>query len=133
MGLIGYSGGAIAAEFASELAPRYAPGVDIVGVAEGGIPVDFAHNLTYVNGSPDWSGVIPAVLVGVGRGFDINIAPYLSSAGVQLTDTVSSQCINNFLGSYPGLTVQKMPKPGGYAVVVARGGETLSRHAFRLR
>jgi hypothetical protein len=72
VGLIGYSGGAIATEFASELAPVYAPALDIVGVAEGGIPVDFAHNLTYVNGSQDWSGVIPAVLVGIGRGFGID-------------------------------------------------------------
>src|ERR1700733_7014726 len=63
VGLVGYSGGAIATEFASELAPTYAPGLNIVGVAEGGIPVDFAHNLAYVNGSQDWSGVIPAVLV----------------------------------------------------------------------
>ena len=80
-------------------------------MAEGGIPVDFAHNLTYVNGSQDWSGVIPAVLVGVGRGFGINIRPYLSPDGVQITNTVSSQCINNFLGNYPGLTVQKLLKP----------------------
>lgn len=111
VGLIGYSGGAIATEFASELAPAYAPGVDIVGVAEGGIPVDFAHNLSYVNGSSDWSGVIPAVLVGVGRGFGINIKPYLSPDGVQITNTVSGQCINNFLGNYPGLTIQKLLKP----------------------
>jgi hypothetical protein len=111
VGLVGYSGGAIATEFASEEAPAYARSLDIVGVAEGGIPVDFAHNLNYVNGSSDWSGVIPAVLVGVGRGFGINITPYLSPAGVQITNTVSSQCINNFLGSYPGLTVQKLLKP----------------------
>jgi hypothetical protein len=111
VGLIGYSGGAIATEFASELAPTYAAGVDIVGVAEGGIPVDFAHNLTYVNGSTDWSGVIPAVLVGVGRGFGIDVRSYLSPSGVQIINTVSSQCINNFLGNYPGLTIQKLLKP----------------------
>jgi hypothetical protein len=111
VGLIGYSGGAIATEFASELAPTYAAGLNIVGVAEGGIPVDFAHNLSYVNGSQDWSGVIPAVLVGVGRGFGIDIKRYLSPDGVQITNTVSSQCINNFLGNYPGLTVQKLLKP----------------------
>jgi Secretory lipase len=111
VGLIGYSGGSIATEFASELAPSYAPGVNIVGVAEGGIPVDFAHNLSYVNGSADWSGVIPAVLVGVGRGFGINIKQYLSPDGAQITNTVSSQCINNFLGNYPGLTIQKLLKP----------------------
>ncbi|MGZ4165221.1 MAG: lipase family protein [Solirubrobacteraceae bacterium] len=111
VGLIGYSGGAIATEFASELAPRYAPGLDIAGVAEGGIPVDFAHNLSYVNGSADWSGVIPAVLVGVGRAFAIDLRPYLSAPGVEITRTVASQCINNFLGNYPGLTIQKLLKP----------------------
>jgi len=111
VGLVGYSGGSIATEFASELAPHYAPNLDIVGVAEGGIPVDFAHNLNYVNGSQDWSGVIPAVLVGVGRAFGVDLNQYLSSYGEQVTNTVSSQCINNFLGNYPGLTIQKLLKP----------------------
>jgi Secretory lipase len=111
VGLVGYSGGSIATEFASELAPSYAPNLDLVGVAEGGIPVDFAHNLAYVNGSQDWSGVIPAVLVGVGRAFGIDLDQYLSAYGEQVTNTVSSQCINNFLGNYPGLTVQQLLKP----------------------
>jgi hypothetical protein len=111
VGLVGYSGGSIATEFASELAPTYAPNLDIVGVAEGGIPVDFAHNLAYVNGSQDWSGVIPAVLVGVGRAFGIDLNQYLSAYGEQVTNTVSSQCINNFLGNYPGLTIQQLLKP----------------------
>ena len=70
--LTGYSGGSIATEWASELAPDYAPELHIVGAAEGGIPVDFAHNLNYINGSPDWSGVIPAVLVSLSRAFGID-------------------------------------------------------------
>lgn len=61
VGMVGYSGGSIATEWASELAPGYAPDLHIIGAAEGGIPVDFAHNLTYVNGDTDgWAGVIPA-------------------------------------------------------------------------
>jgi len=39
-GLWGYSGGAMATVWASELAPGYAPGLRIVGVAEGGVPAD---------------------------------------------------------------------------------------------
>jgi hypothetical protein len=66
VGLTGYSGGSIAADWASELAPSYAPELDLVGVAEGGIPVDYAHNLSYINGSADWSGVLPATLVALG-------------------------------------------------------------------
>ena len=106
--MVGYSGGSIATEFASELAPHYSPGLDIVGVAEGGVPVDFFHNLAYINGSQQWSGVIPAVLVGLNRAFDLNIGQYLSSYGTQVVNQVQGQCINNFFGNYPGLTYQSL-------------------------
>jgi hypothetical protein len=109
--LSGYSGGSIASEWASELAPGYSPELNIVGTAEGGIPVDFAHNLDYINGSPDWSGVIPAVLVSLSRAFDINLATYLSPYGKTVTTQVQDQCINDFVGAYPGLTIQQLLKP----------------------
>jgi secretory lipase len=108
--MVGYSGGSIPTEFASELQPKYAPDVDLVGTAEGGVPVDFAHNLRYINGSPSWSGVIPAVLVGIGRAFDVNVKAYASKYGKKIANTVQDECINSFLGKYPGLTVQKLLK-----------------------
>jgi Secretory lipase len=108
VGMVGYSGGAIATEWASELAPSYAPRLNIVGAAAGGIPVDFAHNLTYINGDDDWAGVIPAVLVSLGRAFGINITPYLSSYGEEVTSAVSDECIGSFAADYPGLTVQQL-------------------------
>jgi hypothetical protein len=109
--MVGYSGGAIATEWASELAPAYAPALNLVGVAEGGIPVDFAHNLNYINGSPSWSGVIPAVLVALSRAFDFNLDTYLSPYGRTVTHQVADQCIGDFFGSYPGLTVQQLLSP----------------------
>jgi len=111
VGMVGYSGGSIATDFASELAPIYSPKLDIVGTAEGGLPVDFFHNLAYVNGSADWSGVIPAVFDSLGRAFGVSFAQYLSPYGLQVTNQVKDECINNFLGSYPGLTYQKLLKP----------------------
>jgi len=110
-GMVGYSGGAIATEWASELAPSYAPELHIIGAAAGGVPVDFAHNLTYINGDNDWSGVIPAVLVSLGRAFGVSITPYLSSYGEQLTSQVSGECIASFASAYPGLTVQQLLLP----------------------
>jgi hypothetical protein len=110
VGLTGYSGGSIAADWASELAPSYAPKIDLVGVAEGGIPVDYAHNLTYINGSPDWSGVLPATLVALARAFKLNVTPYLSPYGKKLAAQVQSACIGSFEGAYPGLTVQQLVK-----------------------
>jgi hypothetical protein len=50
IGLIGYSGGAIATRWAAELASSYSPEISsrIVGAAMGGVLVDPAHNLRYV-------------------------------------------------------------------------------------
>jgi hypothetical protein len=110
--MVGYSGGSIATEWASELAPSYAPELPIVGAAEGGIPVDYAHNLSYINGDNDgWAGVIPAVLVGTARAFGLNLSTYLSSYGEQVTSQVSDECINNFAANYPGLTIEQLLKP----------------------
>jgi hypothetical protein len=109
--MIGYSGGSVATEFASELAPTYSPKLHIVGVAEGGIPVDLFHNTQYINGSPSWSATIPAVLVALSRAFHVSLRPYLSPYGLQVTSQVSHECITSFLGAYPGLTYQMLLKP----------------------
>jgi hypothetical protein len=111
VGMIGYSGGSIPTEFASELAPTYARALDIVGVAEGGISVDLFHQLPYINGSPVWSGVLPAILVSLPRAFHLSFKRYLSAYGLKLTKQVKHECITSFVGAYPGLTVQKLLKP----------------------
>lgn len=111
VGMLGYSGGAIATQWASELAPTYAPELHIVGAAAGGIPVDFAHNLNYINGDQAWAGVIPAILVSLGRAFGIDITPFLSPLGQQITSEVSSECIGSFAANFPGLTVQQLLLP----------------------
>jgi hypothetical protein len=110
-GLTGYSGGSIAAEWASEVAPHYAPELDIVGVAEGGIPVDYAHNLAYINGATSsWSSIIPAVLVALSLAYGVDLTPYLSPYGVQLTTQDAQACIGSLSG-VPGLTIQQLLKP----------------------
>ena len=109
VGLVGYSGGSIATEFASELARAYAPDLDIVGVAEGGIPVDLFHNIAYVDrpGS-GWIWVIPALMVGLARGFDLDdIDKYLTPRGVAVVKADQSQCV----GDFTGLTIKQMFKP----------------------
>jgi hypothetical protein len=108
--LMGYSGGSIAADWASELAPRYTPHLDLIGVTEGGVPVDLAHNLSYINGSPSWSDVIPAAMIGIARSNHLKLQPYLSSYGRKIVKTESHECIGQFLGRWPGLTVRKLLK-----------------------
>ncbi|WP_329569068.1 lipase family protein [Kitasatospora sp. NBC_01266] len=112
-GLMGYSGGSIATDWAAALAPGYAPDVNrkLVGFAEGGVLVDPAHNLQYVNGSLVWSGVIPMSIIGVSRSFGIDLTPYLNSYGLQIYDRLQNGSLLDALGHYPGLTWQQMAKP----------------------
>ncbi len=113
VGLFGYSGGAIATDWAAQMAPSYAPDVNrqLVGAAEGGVLVDPAHNLSYVDGSSIWAGIIPMAVIGIARGFHIDITPYLSSYGRQLFSTLQKASIANVLGQYPGLTFAQLVKP----------------------
>ncbi|NUP51850.1 MAG: triacylglycerol lipase [Catenulispora sp.] len=113
VGLLGYSGGAIATGWAAALAPSYAPDVDrnLVGFAEGGLLVDPAHNLKFVDGSLVWSGVIPMAIIGVARSYDIDFSKYMTSYGIQVYNQLQKGSIVNALGQYPGLTWKKMAKP----------------------
>jgi hypothetical protein len=112
IGLAGYSGGAIATEWAAQLAPTYAPEVnsDIVGAAMGGVLVDPAHNLKYVEGSSSWASVIPMSLDGLSRAFHLDLTPYLSEYGQELLKEDESASITDEK-SVPGLTWAELAKP----------------------
>jgi secretory lipase len=110
-GMLGYSGGSIATEWAAELAPSYASELHIVGTAIGGVPVDFAHVLSYINGDDDWSGIIPAFLISLPQAFNVDVSQYLSAYGKQLISQVAGKCIADFASSYPGLTIQQLLLP----------------------
>jgi len=109
VGMLGYSGGAVATEFAAELAPTYASHLDIVGVAEGGIPVDLFHELAYID-NPDssWTGQIPSYLDGIARGFGIrDLDKYFTPQGAAAASADQTQCS----GTFTGLTTEQLLKP----------------------
>ena len=112
IGLAGYSGGAIATEWAAQEAPTYAPAIDanIVGASMGGVLVDPAHNLKYVEGSSSWASIIPMSLDGLTRAFHLNLTPYLSEYGKELMADDQGASITNEK-SVPGLTWAEMAKP----------------------
>jgi hypothetical protein len=113
IGLIGYSGGAIATEWAAELAPSYAPGLNrrFVGASFGGVLADPAHNLHYIDGSALWAGVMPMAIIGVSRAFHIDLTPYMSDYGKQVFEQLQRASISEALGRYPGLTWAQLAKP----------------------
>lgn len=109
VGLVGYSGGSIASDWASELEPSYAPELDIGGVAEGGIPVNYAHLLAYINGSSAWAGVIPALTLGLVRAYGLDPVKYFNDIGRQILDQVAKGCL--VPNAYPGLRFEDLLRP----------------------
>jgi hypothetical protein len=111
--MLGYSGGAIATEWAAELAPTYARDVNerVIGAAMGGVLVDPAHNLHYVEGTGFWAGVMAMALVGIMRAFEIDLTPYLSPYGARVFHAMQTASIINVLGQYPGLKWADLVSP----------------------
>ncbi|KAK3319103.1 secretory lipase-domain-containing protein [Apodospora peruviana] len=62
--LWGYSGGALASEWAAELAVQYAPKLKIAGIALGGLTPNVTSVTGYINGR-ECAGLIPAGLLGI--------------------------------------------------------------------
>ncbi|HEX3433491.1 MAG TPA: lipase family protein [Solirubrobacteraceae bacterium] len=112
IGLAGYSGGAIATEWAAQEAPTYAPEINsnIVGAAMGGVLVEPAHNLKYVEGSGSWASIIPMSLVGLSRAFHLDLTPYLSEYGKELLAKDQNASITTEQ-KVPGLTWSQLAKP----------------------
>jgi hypothetical protein len=112
VGLSGYSGGSVAADWASELAPAYAPKVNIVGVAEGGIPANYFDHFAYMNGTVEYSAAIPGELLGLSRAYGVDLTKYLTPFGRKVVQRESTGCIASAFGTTPGLTVQSIMLPG---------------------
>lgn len=111
--LIGYSGGAIATEWAAELAPTYAPDLNqnLIGATFGGVLVSPEHNLGYVEGAPLWGGVVEMAFIGIARSYELDITKYLSDKGLEIYNKMKNQSIMNVLGQYPKVTWQSIIKP----------------------
>lgn len=111
--MMGYSGGAIATEWAAELAPTYAPDLkpNLIGAAFGGTLVSPEHNLTYVEGTPIWGGVLPMAVIGVSRSYEIDIQKYLTPRGLEVYDKMQKASIAYVLGQYSKVTWKDLVKP----------------------
>lgn len=93
----GYSGGALASQWANELQPSYAPELRIVGVAAGGIPADLEYVARRVDGGP-LSGVYIGAATGLARAYSdrIDSDKLLNDRGKRAFREVGGQCIELF-------------------------------------
>jgi hypothetical protein len=111
--MFGYSGGAIATEWAAELAPSYAPDLkpNLIGATMGGVLVSPNHNLDYVNGAVIWGGVMPMAVLGIARSYEIDIEKYLSPRGQEVFQKMQKASILYVLGQYRNVKWTDLVKP----------------------
>ena len=84
VGLMGYSGGSIPTLWATSQQAQYAPEMNIVGDAAGGLVPDPIENLTAVNGSL-FAGAIIDASVGVNRAYpQLDLNSLLNARGLAL-------------------------------------------------
>lgn len=99
--IMGYSQGGGAAASAAELAPSYAPELNVVGVAAGGVPGDL---LTVADGLDGTFavGFLAYAVLGVGEAsYGVDISSFLNARGVSLMDEVRDECVVETLVRHP--------------------------------
>jgi len=90
----GYSGGGIATAWAAQLHREYAPDVDLVGAAEGGVPTDLETMARVLGNSPHPAfGLAFAAAVGIAReNPEIRLEDKLTPAGWSLYQQARNAC-----------------------------------------
>jgi hypothetical protein len=101
-GLWGYSGGAMATAWASELAPAYAPELHLAGVAEGGVPADVHDTFDTINSGYLAPGLAFASALGDNAAYP-NLMPMslLNKAGVALAANMRATGNSSYPQTYP--------------------------------
>ena len=92
VGLFGYSQGGQATTFAAELAPAYAPELNLVGVATGGVPADLAAVARFNDGNVGFTLVLAAA-VGYAAAYpDVPFEQILNDTGRATVPRVEKAC-----------------------------------------
>jgi hypothetical protein len=101
-GLWGYSGGAMATAWASELAPSYAPRIRLAGVAEGGVPADVHDTFDTINSGYLAPGLAFASALGDNAAYP-NLMPLtlLNTAGLALAANMRATGNSSYPQTYP--------------------------------
>lgn len=93
VGLWGYSEGGFASAWAAELAPTYAPELDLVGTAAGGVPAKMLNSARRIDGGP-LSGFVLAASVGLDRADPrMDLDSLLNKEGRLAAKTIARQCV----------------------------------------
>jgi pimeloyl-ACP methyl ester carboxylesterase len=98
--ITGYSQGGGAAAAAAELAPEYAPELDIKGVVAGAAPSDLQKVAEKIDGSL-YVAFLGYATAGLAAGYDIDTDPYLNDKGEQFIADSGKYCTVEALARHP--------------------------------
>ncbi|GGG02294.1 putative lipase [Rhodococcoides trifolii] len=121
LGMTGYSGGAIASGWAVQLAPEYAPELDIVGAAFGGTPADPALLRQSMTGN-EAVAVFLLAGMGVAREYPELLSLY-NDDWFRLAAAARNSCIDDvsFLGAIAPIRLETLEAyPGALESDIAR-------------
>lgn len=91
--LVGYSQGGLATGWAAQLAPTYAPEVDLVGVSSGGPPADGNINVRYLDGKK-YAGLVFATVYGLDVAYpELHLERYLNAKGRAAFADIADDCV----------------------------------------
>ncbi len=95
--LAGFSGGGHASAWAAEMAEEYAPELNIVGSAMGGVPVNIKNVANKVDGGL-FSSVYLGAVVGLSRAYpEIDPAKYATPEGLTAIKDMGERCLLGIL------------------------------------
>jgi hypothetical protein len=110
----GYSGGALASEWAAELQTRYAPEIPFVGMAVGGLTPNVSNVLTTISGGL-FAGIAAAGFIGLGNAYP-DFGTYVQDSLIEATKDKFNQggenCFNNDVLLFAGQDIFKYFKQG---------------------
>ncbi|WP_167475940.1 lipase family protein [Nocardia arthritidis] len=105
----GYSGGAIPTAHAAELQPEYAPELNLVGSATGGLLADIRTAIDYNNGTSTFGGAVLGGLFGVAREYpqvDQFIQRYMNPLGKAVRVVHEGQCVALQFAGFPFVNIK---------------------------
>jgi pimeloyl-ACP methyl ester carboxylesterase len=100
--IVGYSQGGHAAGWAAQLAPAYAPQLNIVAYAVGAPPADLRVVADHNDGGAN-AGLVLAAGYGMDVAYpELDITPYLNAAGQSAINDIKDDCTDELQTKYSG-------------------------------
>ena len=94
IGLVGYSGGALATDWAIQIQSAYAPELHFVGTALGGTPASLQASIADFAANPVAKGAVPLLLAALERSYpDWNLGQDLSPFGQSAVANSQNDCL----------------------------------------